>query len=331
MTPAAPDLTILRALLDAGDGFVSGNALARELGVSRVSVWQHMEKLRDQGFGFEAVRSRGYRLTAKPAALNAALIAARLPAALDCRIIALDTVDSTNDEAMRLVSQGATTPLVVIAAEQTRGRGRMGREWLSEPNGNLYLSFALRPDVPPERLATITPWVGVNLCQLFSSYCRISPQIKWPNDLLVNGRKAGGILTEARIDADRIRDLVIGCGLNLQPPHGGWPDDLAGRAIALSEAAAEPIDVNHFASAVISRVLTACRDVERDKPGLELAKLWGRFDALRDRDITLLHGREESPGRAIGIESDGSLLLRRPDGTRDRFRAGEVTIAKNWK
>src|SRR5690606_33410019 len=135
MTPAAPDLTILRALLDAGDGFVSGNALARELGVSRVSVWQHMEKLRDQGFGFEAIRSRGYRLTAKPAALNAALIAARLPAALDCRIVALDTVDSTNDEAMRLVSQGASTPLVVIAAQQTRGRGRMGREWLSEPNG----------------------------------------------------------------------------------------------------------------------------------------------------------------------------------------------------
>ncbi len=322
------DLTIIRTLLDAGDAFVSGSALAETLGMSRVAIWQHMEKLRDQGFSFEAVRSRGYRLNAKPAKLNALLIEARLPAAAQCTIIALDTVDSTNDEAMRRTAQGESTPLVVIAREQTRGRGRMGRSWHSEANGNLYLTFALRPDVPPDRLATITPWIGLNLCSLFAGYARVESQIKWPNDILLHGRKAGGILTEARIDADHIRDLVIGCGLNLMPPRGGWTGELADRAIALGEVAAAPIDVNHFASAVISRVLTACNTFQADKHTAPLAEQWPRYDALRDREVTLLHGREEITGRASGIAADGSLLLRTGDGETRSFRAGEVTIAK---
>jgi BirA family biotin operon repressor/biotin-[acetyl-CoA-carboxylase] ligase len=233
MNAPPANLVILRAMLDAGDGFVSGADLASELGISRVAVWQHMEKLRDQGFVFEAIRSRGYRLKSRPTTLNTLLIEAHLSAHTNCRIIALDTVDSTNDEAMRLMGQGVQTPLVVIAHQQTRGRGRMGREWLSEPNGNLYLTFAFQPTIPPARLASITPWIGVNVCHFIASYCRISPQIKWPNDLILNARKAGGILTEARIDTDRIRDLVIGFGLNLTRPSAGWTGDLIDRAIAL--------------------------------------------------------------------------------------------------
>ncbi|MCF3650362.1 biotin--[acetyl-CoA-carboxylase] ligase [Synoicihabitans lomoniglobus] len=328
MKIARPDVVIMRAMLEAGDGFVSGTDLARELGMSRVAVWQHMEKLRDHGFAFEAVRSRGYRLTAKPSELNALLIEARLPASSACTIITLDTVDSTNDEAMRHVSQGAKTPLVVISREQTKGRGRLGRDWLSEPNGNLYITFALRPNVPPDRLATITPWIGVNLCDLFASYYRITPQIKWPNDLLINGRKAGGILTEARIDADRIRDLVIGCGLNLARPARGWTGELAGRAIALGEVTPTPIDINHFAAAVIGRVLSAAQTFQADEHGKKLAQLWERYDALHHREVTLLHGRTEITGHGAGIDSGGALLLKRGNGQHQRFHAGEVTIAK---
>ena len=315
-------------MLAAGDGFVSGAALASDLGMSRVAVWQHMEKLREQGFGFEAIRSRGYRLTTRPSSLHTLLIEAHLPASTDCRIVAMDTVDSTNDEAMRLVSQGVSTPLIVIAHEQTRGRGRMGRTWLSEPNGNLYLTFALQPAIPPARLSTITPWIGVNLCHFIANYCRISPQIKWPNDLILNGRKAGGILTEARIDTDRIRDLVIGFGLNLTRPAAGWTGELADRAIALNEAAESPIDVNHFAAALVGRVLTACTEFTQQKHEKRLIELWTRFDSLLGREITLIFGHETITGKAAGIDADGSLLLQTGSGAPQRFLAGEVTLAK---
>lgn len=322
------ELTILRTMLAAGDEFVSGSALAQELGMSRVAIWQHMEKLREQGFVFEAVRSRGYRLISRPTALNTLSIEARLAASTRCSIVALDTVDSTNDEAMRRVSQGNPTPLVVIAHEQTKGRGRMGREWMSEPNGNLYITFALQPQVAPGRLATITPWIGVNLCHFIANYCRISPQIKWPNDLMLHGRKAGGILTEARIDTDRIRDLVIGFGLNLTRPKSGWSGELATRAIALSEVYPDPIDVNHFAAALIGRVLRACEEFTAQRHTDELLKLWRRFDSLYDREITLMHGSETITGIAQGIDSDGSLLLRIGSAPPQRFHAGEVTLSR---
>jgi BirA family biotin operon repressor/biotin-[acetyl-CoA-carboxylase] ligase len=322
------DLTILRAMLTAGGGFVSGTALAQELGMSRVAIWQHMEKLREQGFVFEAVRSRGYRLTDRPMSLHALSIKAQIALSTPCSIITLDTVDSTNDEAMRRVGQGHPTPLIVISREQTKGRGRMGRDWLSEPNGNLYITFALQPNVAPSRLATITPWIGVNLCHFIANYCRISPQIKWPNDLILNGRKAGGILTEARIDTDRIRDLVIGFGLNLARPKSGWPGELATRAIALDEVYASPIDVNHFAAALIGRVLKACAVFSAQQHTTEMLTLWSRFDSLHEREITLLHGTEAITGIAQGIDSDGSLLLRIGSGAPQRFLAGEVTLAK---
>lgn len=332
MNAASPEVVILRALLEAGEGFVSGSTLAQQLGVSRVAVWQHMEKLREQGFEFEAVRSRGYRLISRPATLNAALLAALLPppyAALDLGI--LDRVDSTNEEAARRLGAGESAPLVVLAREQTRGRGRLGRSWLSEPNGNLYVSFGFRPQVPPDRMATFTLWIGANLCELIARYCRLAPRVKWPNDLLLDGRKAGGILTEARVDADQIRDLVLGLGLNLQPPRRGWPDALATHATSLTEATGQPLDVNRLAAALIGRVLTAYESFQRGEYLPRLQELWTQFDALRHRPVTLLHGEDEVAGTAEGIDADGTLLLRRNDGQVQRFRAGEATVEKSTK
>jgi BirA family biotin operon repressor/biotin-[acetyl-CoA-carboxylase] ligase len=230
----APEVLIIEALLAAGAGHVSGTALARQLGVSRVAVWQQMEKLRAQGFAFESVRARGYRLSACPAALHPALIAAHLRShGRSCPLMLLDEVDSTNDEAARQLADGRPAPFAVLARRQTRGRGRLGRAWHSTDNGNLYVSFAFRPRLAPARMQTFTLWMGVNVCELVANFTGATPGLKWPNDLLFDGRKAGGMLTEARMDADQIRDLVFGLGLNVNSPAGAWPRELAGRAISL--------------------------------------------------------------------------------------------------
>ena len=207
----APENLILRELLAREPGWVSGASLAEKLGVSRVAVWNHMEKLRAQGFEFEAKRARGYRLAARPPALHAALIELQLK--LHPRgftLLVLDEVDSTNDEAARQLAAGRSAPFAILARRQTRGRGRFGRAWHSEENGNLYASFAFRPRVPPDRMQTFTLWMGVNICQLIANFSLLEPGLKWPNDIVFDGRKAGGMLTEARVDADQIRDLVLG-------------------------------------------------------------------------------------------------------------------------
>jgi BirA family biotin operon repressor/biotin-[acetyl-CoA-carboxylase] ligase len=325
------ELVILRELLAREPGFMSGAALAAELGVSRVAVWQHMEKLRTQGFAFEAARARGYRIASRPAALHLTFILAHLKGrARDFSITLLDEVDSTNDEAARQLAVGRPAPFVILARRQTRGRGRLGRAWHSEANGNLYASFAFRPALAPARMPNFTLWMGVNVCELIANFCAIAPGIKWPNDLLFDGRKAGGMLTEARIDADHIRDLVFGLGLNLNSPAAAWPADLARRATSLAEQTAGPLDPNRFTAALIGRVLLAYTQFVEGDYRQTFADLWNRHDVLRGHPVAVLQAGRRFAGTAVGVDDAGSLLVRAPGGGRPlRFQAGEVTLEKS--
>ncbi len=321
---------ILRELLAQEPGWVSGTALAAKLGISRVAIWQHMEKLRAAGFEFEAQRSRGYRIAARPGTLHPQLIETQLrvrPKGFS--LLVLDEVDSTNDEAARQLAADRPTPFAILARRQTRGRGRLGRAWHSESPANLYASFAFRPRVAPERMQTFTLWMGLNLCELLANFANVTPGLKWPNDILFNGRKAGGMLTEARIDADQIRDLVFGLGLNVNVPAGGWPADLARRAVSLAEVTGADLDLNRLAAALVGRVLLAYQTfVDGEHLGL-FADLWHKYDVLRGRPIALLEGGRRHSGTVTGLDDDGALLLRDAQGKVLRFRAGEVTIEKS--
>jgi biotin-[acetyl-CoA-carboxylase] ligase BirA-like protein len=203
-----------------------------------------------------------------------------------------------------------------------------GRRWLSEPNGNLYLTLAFRPRLPPARMPTFTLWAGANLCQLIATFTRTTPTVKWPNDLLFHGRKCGGILTEARIDADHIRDLVIGIGLNLAAPAAGWPAELRPVATSLAEQSRTPLDPNRLTAALLGRMLAAYERFVAGDHQAALADLWHRYDALRDREVTLLDGDERITGIARGIDDTGALLVRTTAGRTRRFQAGEVTFAR---
>ncbi|MBL9207480.1 MAG: biotin--[acetyl-CoA-carboxylase] ligase [Opitutaceae bacterium] len=324
-----PETLILRELLAHEKTFVSGTALAAKAGMSRVAIWQHMEKLRSQGFEFEAVRSRGYRLSVRPEGLNSTLIRAFLPLRdRGLTLTLLDHVDSTNDEAARELANGRSDPFLILAHRQLGGRGRFGRRWMSEPNGNLYASFAFRPRIEPVRMPTFTLWMGANLCDLIANFFRVTPGLKWPNDLVFNGRKAGGMLTEARIDSDQIRDLVFGLGLNLRTPAGGWQGELALRATALDAHVEGPIDINKFTAALAGRVLLAYERFLRGDHTPSLADLWNRYDVLRGQRVTGLQGEQRLTGIASGIDEEGCLLLRSERGGIERLRAGEVTLEK---
>jgi BirA family biotin operon repressor/biotin-[acetyl-CoA-carboxylase] ligase len=324
-----PEHLILRELLEAEHGWVSGGALAAKLGVSRVTVWHHMEKLRAEGFAFEAQSARGYRLAGRPTLLHAGLVEAQLKIRRKgFTLTVLDEVDSTNDEAARALAAGRSAPFAVFAHRQTRGRGRLGRAWHSEANGNLYSSFAFRPRTVPERMQMFTLWMGVNLCDLVANFVPARPGIKWPNDLVFAGRKAGGILTEARVDADQIRDLVLGLGLNVNSPAAAWPADLERRAISLSELAGAPVDLHRFTAALIGRVLLAYEAFTEGSHLERLAELWHRYDVLRDRTVAVMEGGARHVGTVVGIDDGGSLVLRDARGRSRRFRAGEVTIEK---
>ncbi len=325
----SPEFIIVCELLAHENAFVSGTVLARRLGMSRVAVWMHMEKLRSQGFGIEAVRNHGYRLVQQPPGLNSLLVDVHLrPAGRHPEVLCLPEVDSTNDEAERQLAGGRATPFIVLARRQTQGRGRFGRVWHSGDNGNLYASFAFRPPLEPGRMQTFTLWMGVNLCELVASFCRFQPGIKWPNDLYFHGRKLGGMLTEARVDSDQIRDLVFGVGLNVNSPPDALPPELARHAVTLAECAGHPIDFNRLTAAIIGRGLTAYNRFVEGGFRDTFADLWNRYDILRGRAVTLVEGGRRSSGIAGGVDDEGSLLIRGESGRPQRFHAGEVTLQK---
>jgi BirA family biotin operon repressor/biotin-[acetyl-CoA-carboxylase] ligase len=326
---SSTELVILRELLAREPEFLSGTELANKLGMTRVSVWLHMEKLRAQGFTFEAARSRGYRIAQRPAGLHLGLIQAHLKGRRNALAISLlDEVDSTNDEAARQLAAGESAPFIVLARQQTRGRGRLGRAWHSEANGNLYASFAFRPHIPPGGMPIFTLWMGVNICELIANFTHLKPGIKWPNDILFDGRKAGGMLTEARVDSDQIRELIFGLGLNVNGSTEAWPAELARRAVSLAQQVKAPLDMNRFTAALIGRVMLAYEQFAEGDHLSSFADLWQRYDVLRGNSIALLQGDRRIAGTAMGIDDEGSLLIRPPNGRLQRFHAGDVSIEK---
>lgn len=323
------EVMILRELLDGNDDFVSGNRIAERLGISRVAIWSHMEKLRSQGFDFEAVRSKGYRLTLRPNSLNEALIKALLPrSAKNLHVVVYDRIDSTNSEAERLLANGQETPVLVLAREQTEGRGRLGRHWHSPDNGNLYASFAFRPEVSPARLSTFTLWMGVNICECINAFFRLESNVKWPNDIHIDGRKVAGILTEARMDADQTRDVVLGIGLNVNGISNDWPQELKAIATSIRQETGAAQDINRFTAALTGRVLLAYEQFVSDSHRTQLKEKWNAYDALEGREVSLLQGNDKITGIAHGIDAHGALILERADGSRILIRAGEVSIEK---
>lgn len=323
----APEVSLLRTHLRARGGAVSGAAIARTLGMSRSAVWAHVEKLRAAGFGFEAAPRRGSRLASWPASIHPWLLEAHLPAKPAVRLHWRGAVDSTNSEAERLLAAGETAPLLVVAGAQTAGRGRFGRPWSSADPGNLYASYAFRPRLEPARMALFTLWMGVSVCEAVAAATGVEPQLKWPNDLYHADRKLGGMLSEARVDGDRMRDLIFGLGLNVTGDPQRWPAEVQARATTLAQAAARPLDANAVAGAVLAAVVRACARFERGGWSEGFADAWARRDLLRGRAVRVRAGDKVTDGTVVGIDDEGALLVRTSAHRLARFRAGEVTLA----
>jgi BirA family biotin operon repressor/biotin-[acetyl-CoA-carboxylase] ligase len=326
---SSTEVLILKELLSAQGDFVSGSRLAESLGISRVAIWSHMEKLRSQGFDFEAIRSKGYRLAERPNTLNGALISASLPRAAEAlKIVLREEIDSTNSEAERLLANDEPAPFLILAKLQTQGRGRFGRVWHSSENGNLYASFAFRPEISPARLSTFTLWMGINICECVNAFFRVQSNIKWPNDIHISGKKVAGILTEARMDADQTRDLVLGIGLNINGRAEDWPEELQTIATSIRQETGSQQDANRFTAALAGRVMLAYEQFVSDSYRGPLKEKWASYDALEGRNVSLFQGEAKIEGKACGIDPHGALIVERLDGSRIQVRAGEVTLEK---
>lgn len=326
------EYAVLRALVDAGPStFVSGSVLAEELGVSRPTAWAKIRRLTNQGFAFEAVRNRGYRLVSEPVRLHAGLLHYCFGKDDDAPPVRYyPVIDSTNSEAERLLSYGEKTPFCIVSSCQEQGRGRLGRNWFSASADNLYLSVAFAPEMPPKRLQDFTLWAGIHICRTLQARLPgAALQIKWPNDLVCRGRKFAGMLTEAKMDADRTRSIVFGLGLNLNSNPQEYPPEIRRKATSLRAVAGDELPMNRVATEVAAAVCRAYGNCIGNRAPEPLTAAWETLDALAGQDVTARRGLETIMGKAAGIAPDGALRIASPDGSVHTVRAGDVTLSSD--
>lgn len=324
------EFVILKALLDADEDFVSGSLLAEQLGVSRPAIHGKLEKLRDQGFSVEAVRNKGYHLTKEPEVLHPALIryySENAPSAIET--LYFPVIDSTNSEAERQITYGHKSPFAIASSCQTKGRGRLGREWYSASADNLYLSVLFEPNIPPQQLQHFTLWAGIYICRALQTFTpKAKLQIKWPNDLHCDGRKFAGMLTEAKMDSDSLRSIVFGIGINLNSNPSKFPKELRKIATSLYAINGEEVPINKVAARVLQAINEAYEACIHSKTTETLPEAWAPLSSLNGKPVTALQGDKEISGIASGIDASGALLLAQPDGSTIPVRAGDVTLKK---
>ena len=248
-------------------------------------------------------------------------------------IIRLQVTESTNSEALAAGHQGAVPGTVIVADAQTGGRGRLNRSWLSLPGKGLYFSIILKPRLDPEHLPKVTLASGLALCKAVEAEYSLSPKIKWPNDLLLDGRKFGGILTEteslAGSDSRHSPLVVVGVGLNLFFPDGGFPADLEGRATALSAHTDRKISAEMLLETCVVTIEKELQRLERGEFS-EIREEWMQRDASPGKVLTWVtpQGRLVT-GVSLGPDADGVLRIRDGEGIIHNVLSGDVNLAGN--
>lgn len=330
MTQIALDEKILSVLRHNTSSYASGEDLCKSADVSRAAIWKHIEKLRDEGYVIEASPHLGYRLLGVPDRLIPSEIKWKLKAKiLGKEIISYKKVGSTNDVAYELAEKGLKEGLIILAEEQESGKGRHGRSWVSPSKCGIYLSVMLRPQITPREIPRITLLAAVAVARAIREMTGLPAMIKWPNDILVRGKKVCGILTEMKAEQDGVAFIVIGIGINVntsakQLPKGATSlknelmlnesDDQVSR-LELTKKLIEKLEEEYFLL---------------KKDGFRpIMDEWKRLtDMIGSRVRVVLQGRTFE-GLAHDMDPDGALVIRKDTGTLERISSGDIIMIRH--
>jgi BirA family transcriptional regulator, biotin operon repressor / biotin---[acetyl-CoA-carboxylase] ligase len=323
---------IRKKLLDAfsnnDDQYLSGQILADTIGCSRTAIWKHIEELRKDGFELEAIRNKGYRIVKTPERVSADEIRLGLKTKyLGQSIHYEDTVDSTQRVAHRLAYDQSMEGTVVVAEEQTLGRGRMERKWYSPKYTGIWMSIILRPKIPLPKAPQLTLIAAVAVVQAIEELTELTPQIKWPNDILINGKKMTGILTELQAEADQINSVIIGMGINVNQKLEDFPVEL--REIATSLAIEQGVYFSR--SAIIRSVLTHLEKlyfIYLEKGFFPIKILWESYAISIGKTIKARTLSNVIEGKALGITDDGVLRIEDHSGEIHHIYSADIELSE---
>jgi BirA family transcriptional regulator, biotin operon repressor / biotin---[acetyl-CoA-carboxylase] ligase len=317
---------LLELFSNAKGDFISGQKISEILGCSRTAVWKHIEDLRKEGFELEAVRRLGYRITKTPDKITANEIQLGLKTeAFGRHIYYEEEVDSTQKIAHKLAYEGAAEGTLVVAELQKAGRGRMDRAWYSPKGTGIWMSLILRPSIPPQKAPQLTLLAAVAVTQGIQEVTGIVPDIKWPNDILVNGKKVVGILTELQAEPDQIHSVIIGIGINVNHDVEEFPEEIQHIATSLAAVKGEKINRAELIQAILLKLETLYRQYLQHG-FFPIKLLWEGYAVSIGKEITARTLNGSIRGKALGITDEGVLMLEGVDGTIHYIHSADIEL-----
>lgn len=300
--------------------YVSGDWISHHLGISRQALWKHIQELKEAGYDIVAVPHLGYKLISSPDRLFPYEIGYEINTKfIGKKIYYFDTVSSTMDIAFQFGMKGVPEGTLILAEAQTKGRGRLGRSWVSPKYKGVYLSLILKPKLSPNQAPILTLLSAVSVCEAIKAVTGLDSQIKWPNDILIRHKKLGGILTELSAETDEVRFVIIGIGLNVNNDKKA----LISQATSLKEQKKENVSRIELLREILRRVETNYLLLQ-DKGSRIITEKWREHNITLGKRIKVYYRKEHAEGEALDIDVDGGLLLRKDSGVIEKVISGDV-------
>jgi BirA family biotin operon repressor/biotin-[acetyl-CoA-carboxylase] ligase len=313
-------------ILSKEQEFVSGEEISRILGVSRAAIWKHMKALKEEGYEIESVSRKGYRLVYSPDLLTEKEVHKYVSASvMGKKIIHFDSVDSTNTRAKELADKGEAHGTVIIGEEQTSGKGRLGRSWISPKYKGIWMSIIMRPEINPMLIAKITQ-VGAAAVVKAGEEMNLDFKVKWPNDIILNDKKICGILTEMSSELNQINYVILGIGINANLDLEDFHEDLVEKASSIKMETKEAVNRKEIVGRIINNFEKLYDSFMIDGKGMDSIRTCREKSILIGREVRLIKGGETTEAKVLDLNDEGELVVEKKNGQVEKLFSGEVSV-----
>lgn len=319
--------SILKELIENRNRYISGQELSKKFGVSRTAIWKYIKKLKEEGFVIESVTNKGYILISSPDALYPVEIKRNLKTEfIGKEIIYLDSVDSTNNYGKELASRGFNDGILIVAEEQTKGRGRLGREWISQKGKGIWMTIMLKPDLKPDMASQVTLIAALSVLRGIKNVTDIDVMIKWPNDLVINGKKVCGILTELGAEIDIINYLCVGIGINVNSEEDDFNKIGLNTATSLKVTVGKTIDRKRLIVEILESFENLYKQFLQKGSIDYMLEEYKKHLVNLGKEVKIILKNNEIKGIAEDVNSKGHLMVRLDNGHLMEVSSGEVSV-----
>lgn len=313
-------------ILNNEKDFVSGEEISKILGVSRAAVWKHMKALKEEGYEIESVTRKGYRLVASPDLLTEEEVKKHLTSSVMGRkIMYFDSLESTNTTAKDLADKGQEHGTVIVGEEQSAGKGRLGRSWVSPKYKGIWMSFILRPEINPMLIAKITQ-VGAAAVVKAGEEMNLDLKVKWPNDIILNDKKICGILTEMSSELNQINYVILGIGINANLDLEDFDEELVEKASSIKMELGEAVDRKELVGKIINNFEKLYDSFMADGRGLDSISICREKSILIGREVRVIKGGKSTEAKVLDLNDDGELVVKKKNGEVEKLFSGEVSV-----